>query len=307
MTYEMLVGKYPFEANTAWEWASKHMTEAPRPIETQALGANVPERMRAAITRSLAKKPEERFATVTEFYESLMTGASPHTVVMGAAPGHGPPAGFAAGPGYGEAAGAASGDRPRTEMAAPVISGGPPPHAMTPPYGAPGASPVSAGGPHVAIPAGPAHGTTGPEKKGGMGLVIGLGALAIVLIGGGIAAYALKGRPKTPTGDPLADLSASSSTSLAVPVETSSTAPDDSSATPLGSTTATGTGGSTVKVATVTSTTKATAGIPTPKPKPPDPPKVDPPICVDARNAAARKSPAAANLAAKCTAAGGKL
>ena len=42
MTYEMLVGKYPFEANTAWEWASKHMTEAPRPIETQALGQHVP-------------------------------------------------------------------------------------------------------------------------------------------------------------------------------------------------------------------------------------------------------------------------
>ncbi len=288
MTYEMLVGKYPFEANTAWEWASKHMTEAPRPIETQALGSNVPERMRNAITRALAKNKDERFASVKEFYESFATGASPHTVVMGASSGAHQD---------GNGAAALSGDRPRTEMAAPVM-GGPPPQAMTPPYGG-----AVGGGPPVAIPAGPVHGASGvgAQKKSSTGLVIGLGALAILLLGGGITAYALKGKPKVATGDPLADLSASSSVS-AIPVETPSAAPDDSSgATPLGATS----GAVAVKPGTGTGT-KPVAAIPTPKPKPPEPPK-DPPICVDARKAAARKSPAAANLAGQCTAAGGKL
>src|SRR4051794_2205661 len=188
MTYEMLVGKYPFEANTAWEWASKHMTEAPRPIETQALGANVPDRMRNAITRALAKNKDERFATVKEFFEAFATGAAPHTAVMGAAPAH--PDGNGAG------AVSAPGARPMTEMAAPVMGGGPNPGAMTPPYQPAPAGPSSGGGPPIAIPAGPPHGAThgSGEKKGGMGLVIGLGALAILLIGGGIAAYALRGK-----------------------------------------------------------------------------------------------------------------
>ena len=303
MTYEMLVGKYPFEANTAWEWASKHMTEAPRPIETQALGANVPDRMRAAITRALAKNKEERFSTVKEYYEALATGASPHTAVMGAS---------AAAHADGNAAAAVSapGDRPKTEMAAPVMGGGPPPHAVTPPYG-PGSSPNPAG-PPIAIPAGPVHGGAGHgagEKKGGMGLVIGLGALAIILIGGGITAYALKGKPKVATGDPLAGVSASASES-AIPVETAAVATDDTAeagtVAPLGGSTS----GAIAVVNTVKPTGPGTkpsaAPIPTPKiVKPPDPPKPDPPICANARAAAKRNAPTAADLAARCRAAGG--
>ena len=309
MTYEMLVGKYPFEANTAWEWASKHMTEAPRPIETQALGANVPDRMRNAITRALAKNKDERFATVKEFYEAFATGAAPHTAVMSASA-----AAHADGNGASAVSAPGGGGRPMTEMAAPVMGGGPPPNpgAMTPSYGGPGSNPSPAG-PPIAIPAGPAHGASHgtAEKKGGSGLVIGLGVLAIVLIGGGIGAYALKGKAKVATGDPLADLSAATSAS-AIPVETAATAPDDSSGTvtaPLGGSSGTVAVATTPKTGTGTSggTKPASSAIPTPTPKPkvPDPPKVDPPICAKARDAAKRNSPAAANLAAQCRAAGG--
>ena len=308
MAYEMLVGKYPFEANTAWEWASKHMTESPRPIETQALGTNVPERMRSAITRALAKNKDERFATVKEFFQAFSSGAAgevPHTGVMGA-PSHEHGAAAVSTPGAA---------RPMTEMAAPVTGGGmgPSPNAMTSaPYPGPGSAPGSNMGAPIAIPAGPAHGGphAGGEKKGGMGLILGLGVLAILLIGGGITAFALRGKPKTgPGGDPLAGISATAATAAVVESATPP-APDDSSVTgaaPLNGTT-TAVAANNGRGKPVPAKTGPGA-IPTPTPKDPPPPpppqKVDPPICARARDALARKSSAAANLVAQCKAAGG--
>jgi hypothetical protein len=227
--------------------------------------------------------------------------------VMGAAPHHTD--------GNGAAAVSAPGaNRPMTEMAAPVMGGGPPipnPNAMTPAYGgaAPAVGPSSGGAP-IAIPAGPVHGATTGEKKGGMGIVIGLGALAILLIGGGVAAYALRGKPKPATGDPLADLSAASS--VTAPVETAAVADDDAGgATPLGATSglaATTTTTIAAKTGTGPAIKPATASVPTPKiapPPPPPPPKPDPPVCAKARDAARRNSPGAVNLQNQCRAAGG--
>jgi serine/threonine-protein kinase len=301
MTYEMLVGKYPFEANTAWEWASKHMTETPRPIETQAMGQHVPERMRSAITRALAKNKDERFSSVKEFFEAMSGGGLPNqTAVMGQAPGQDANGGGAA----------AAANRPKTEMGAPVMDAGPygapgqgsAPGAMTPPYGGAGMGPgmgtaAPASHPAAVVPAGPAH---APAKKGGNGLIIGLGALAVLLIGGGALAFALRGKPKpVTTGDPLADLSATPSTSAA-PVETAATAATDDAGvtgtTPLGGTVVTAVG---VKTGTGTKPPASAKPVPTPQPK------ADPPICVIARNAAKSGRPTAAGLAAQCRAAGG--
>ena len=67
MAYEMLTGRLPFQANTAWEWATQHMTQPPAPIESSPEGARTPEPMRAAIRRALAKSPDERFQTVGDF------------------------------------------------------------------------------------------------------------------------------------------------------------------------------------------------------------------------------------------------
>ncbi len=305
MTYEMLVGKYPFEANTAWEWASKHMTEAPRPIETQALGAHVPERMRHAITRSLAKNKDERFASVKEFFEAFSgTGLPNQTAVMNQANGN---AGHApSGPGpdpYG-----APPVRAKTEMGAPVMAGGPPPNAMTPPYGGPGAG-ASAGGAPAVVPAGPMHAPA--KKSGGNGLIIGLAALAVLLIGGGVLALVLRGgKPKVVVTDPL-NLSGSASASAA-PVEsaTAATATTDdadaavATATPLGGVVAGNTSGGTHAAGTSGGAAHPGTGSTT-KPVPTPQPKADPPICARARDARKRNSPAAAQLEAACRSAGG--
>ena len=78
MAYEMLTRQLPFDAKTAWEWATLHMTAAPKAIEATPNGAALPEGMRGAIMRALAKDPQQRFASITEFNDrfSGKVGAS---------------------------------------------------------------------------------------------------------------------------------------------------------------------------------------------------------------------------------------
>jgi serine/threonine protein kinase len=71
MAYEMLTGKLPFAANTAWEWATQHMTQAPIPLESHAEGMRAPAAMRSTIARALAKTPDDRFPTVKDFIEAF--------------------------------------------------------------------------------------------------------------------------------------------------------------------------------------------------------------------------------------------
>ena len=71
MSYEMLTGRLPFHAETAWEWATQHMTQPPIPIESMAEGLRAPEAMRSAIRRALEKSPDARFQTVKEFNEAF--------------------------------------------------------------------------------------------------------------------------------------------------------------------------------------------------------------------------------------------
>lgn len=71
MAYEMLTGRLPFEANTPWEWATKHMTAQPSPFEAQPLSNDIPIKMKAAIMRALEKDPKKRQASAREFIEDL--------------------------------------------------------------------------------------------------------------------------------------------------------------------------------------------------------------------------------------------
>lgn len=178
MTYEMLTGQLPFEANTAWEWATKHMTAQPKPIEAQPNGNLLPEKIRAAIKRALEKRPEDRQATAKEFLESFAGGTA---TVPNAPPAAMPP------PSGGE------GRVPvKTEMGAPMVApmgmGGPPMGAPPgPPMGGPpmGAPPMGAGamGPPVAaVPVAPPRNAGGSEPKSNMGLLIGLGVAGVVVI-----------------------------------------------------------------------------------------------------------------------------
>jgi serine/threonine protein kinase len=67
MAYEMLSGRLPFDGKTPWEWATKHLTAVPAPLELDPRGASLPPNKRSAIMRALAKDRDQRHATVMEF------------------------------------------------------------------------------------------------------------------------------------------------------------------------------------------------------------------------------------------------
>ncbi|MBL8684212.1 MAG: protein kinase [Myxococcales bacterium] len=71
IAYEMLTGQLPFTAATPWEWATKHLTAPPTPIESQPNGASVPARYRDAIMKALRKNRDERQKNVIEFLQDF--------------------------------------------------------------------------------------------------------------------------------------------------------------------------------------------------------------------------------------------
>ncbi len=74
IAYEMLTGELPFEADTPWMWAHKHMTEPPRPIESFEAGQRVPEAVRRAVMHALEKTPSQRPSSTLELYRELSGG-----------------------------------------------------------------------------------------------------------------------------------------------------------------------------------------------------------------------------------------
>src|SRR4030095_8914080 len=75
MSYEMLTGKLPFDADTPWQWATQHMTVQPVAFEGRAPSANIPAGMRDAILKALNKNREQRQGTAREFFHELSEGA----------------------------------------------------------------------------------------------------------------------------------------------------------------------------------------------------------------------------------------
>jgi len=277
MAYEMLTGRLPWTANTAWEWASKHMTEAPYPLERQPLGPNVPERMRFAITRALEKDKNARFGSVREFFDALSAGGAPvpsvnaggppvqagGTSMINAPPMSGPNSYTPSDPG---------GGRARTEMGQPMVGGmmGPPAHGMTPaPF------PASQMGGGAGIPSAPSYQQHGGQQKKGNGLIIGLAGLAVLLLGGGVVVAMMSRSPKTVVTTPI-DMSTPSATTTTVAAVDTSTSTVASAAPLLDSNGAakvppTNNGGHT------TTPTTPTKPIPTPTPSgKTEPPKVEP-------------------------------
>ncbi|HVH48122.1 MAG TPA: serine/threonine-protein kinase, partial [Labilithrix sp.] len=130
MAYEMLTGTLPFVAATAFEWATLHMTAAPKPIDTAPNAAAIPEAMRSPIMRALAKSSDQRFASVNEFIDrfSGRAGPSPAELAQKAAtrvplPAVQPAAVAAPEPG--------AGLRGKTQMGEPLDMGG----GMSPGFG----------------------------------------------------------------------------------------------------------------------------------------------------------------------------
>jgi len=72
--YQLLAGKNPFRGTEAHETMFKVLTELPPSLAS--LRDDVPDEIDAAILRALAKEPEERFASVTEFARAIRAGCS---------------------------------------------------------------------------------------------------------------------------------------------------------------------------------------------------------------------------------------
>lgn len=74
VAYEMLTGAPPFTGNRVFDILTKQVTEAPVPLPTHR--RDIPLWMEAAVTKMLAKDPENRFATTSRMVEALRRGLS---------------------------------------------------------------------------------------------------------------------------------------------------------------------------------------------------------------------------------------
>lgn len=68
--YFLLTGNLVFEASTAFQMVAKHLSNAPVPPSLRA-GVDVPQQLEAVILKCLAKKPDDRYATVMELSNAL--------------------------------------------------------------------------------------------------------------------------------------------------------------------------------------------------------------------------------------------
>ncbi len=201
LTYEMLTGRLPFEADTPWAWATQHMTAQPFPFETAPLGAQVPEKMKAAVMRALSKERDHRQPTVADYHEELTIGtAAPRlSAVRMTAPGVSNPGGGTAmmsAPSSGASAG-------KTQMGEPLFPGAGAGGGATPMRtvldapamgGVPGGPGGSMGAPTGGGPAAPA--LPAAKQGGNMVPLIVVGAVLLVgVVGGGIY---VAGRSKPP-------------------------------------------------------------------------------------------------------------
>jgi len=190
MAYEMLTGKLPFEAKTPWEWATKHLTQAPEPIEVHDKAGRLLERHKRAIMKALAKNREQRQSSVLEFLQELTAQADPS--LAWAAVSTPAPIGTSGGiqtpapmpvPATQGVAGAPSSPFPATAW----VGGSPTPSGSLQP------TPMSAGGSMVSAP----MPQVSPSGGGGKGIVI--GALVLVVLAAGGVGIWWATRP-TPTG-----------------------------------------------------------------------------------------------------------
>lgn len=73
--YEWLSGSCPFDGEMPIEIAMKHVMEPPPPLHDKV--PTLPQGIVDAVMKGLAKKPEERYASVRDFAEALEEGSKP--------------------------------------------------------------------------------------------------------------------------------------------------------------------------------------------------------------------------------------
>jgi serine/threonine protein kinase len=207
MVYEMLTGQLPFQADTAWQWATHHMTSPPRSFDDTPGGGRVSESLRRTVLKALSKEPADRQNSAGQFYTEFVASASNATSVAPKAPVN------------------AMG---RTE-AMPQAT----PYAMAPTEGmavspamSPGRSPAAPAiaSPPVALPPAPAR----DQPSGNKGLIYGLsGVGAVLLIAMGVVALNSDRGGGEPAGPIVATPTTTSTPSAESPVEAQPTLEPD--------------------------------------------------------------------------------
>jgi serine/threonine-protein kinase len=69
--YEVLTGKLPFEAKSAMDYLSLHVTGKPAPLSQRVQGRVFPPLLDDIMARCLSKKVEERFGSMTDLAQAL--------------------------------------------------------------------------------------------------------------------------------------------------------------------------------------------------------------------------------------------
>jgi serine/threonine protein kinase len=77
LLYEMLAGAPPFKGTTPQALIRQHMMDAPTSV--RLVRPDIPASIDAALRRAMAKAPDERFPTSTDFTRALHDGAAPRT------------------------------------------------------------------------------------------------------------------------------------------------------------------------------------------------------------------------------------
>ncbi|MEX1158232.1 MAG: protein kinase, partial [Thermomicrobiales bacterium] len=239
VTYEMLMGRVPFQAPTPVAVLTKQLNEPPPPPST--IAPWYPPELDGVFARALAKNPADRYQTAAEFNRALNASLNPErpsqqftppytntgiqTVIT--PPTSQPTQQSASTPQ------AQWQSQPTTGTQAPYVAapvtGAPPASAAYSPTGAGEASPSGVVPPSGMLP--PAGATPLPADSGG-GRVPVIGAILIgllILLGAGAAYFLLGGDDDDGklggTGDPTATVKVESTATLAAVVETPSAEP----------------------------------------------------------------------------------
>jgi serine/threonine protein kinase len=169
--YEVLTGKLPFDAKSAMDYISLHVTGRPIPLSQRVPGRTFPPLLDQIMDRALAKRSEDRYPSAAEFGQALqyvMQGATrlpPHLLQSPSLDAPTAPIAFVPSP--------------------PSVQSPPPPasKAITPQPG-PTAVAGSSQGAAVAIPSAPV--VARRSAKTNVGLLVGV-AIGFLLLGVGLA------------------------------------------------------------------------------------------------------------------------
>ncbi len=82
--YEMLTGRQLFDHQSPLAYMHMHLAEAPPPMENVGV-QNIPEEVKAAVLKSLAKKPEQRFCSPSEMAQELRLALAKYSATAHAA------------------------------------------------------------------------------------------------------------------------------------------------------------------------------------------------------------------------------